>query len=137
MVYRIQDGKTAEALELYCLDKSGKVKKISSFSSNEQSKVQVDADRVAKIISAVKPYGLIIAHNHLSGSSLPSENDDRFTMEVQLMCSINGVSLYDHCIYASDSNVFSYFSSGKIDAIKRSFSFDKLVGEQYKKDKRQ
>ncbi len=130
-------GKTAEALELYCLDKSGKVKKISSFSSNEQSKVQVDADRVAKIISAVKPYGLIIAHNHLSGSSLPSENDDRFTMEVQLMCSINGVSLYDHCIYASDSNVFSYFSSGKIDAIKRSFSFDKLVGEQYKKDKRQ
>lgn len=130
-------GKTAETLELYCLDKSGKVKKISSFSSNEQSKVQVDADRVAKIISAVKPYGLIIAHNHLSGSSLPSENDDRFTMEVQLMCSINGVSLYDHCIYASDSNVFSYFSSGKIDAIKRSFSFDKLVGEQYKKDKRQ
>ena len=130
-------GKTAEALELYCLDKSGKVKKISLFSSNEQSKVQVDADRVAKIISAVKPYGLIIAHNHLSGSSLPSENDDRFTMEVQLMCSINGVSLYDHCIYASDSNVFSYFSSGKIDAIKRSFSFDKLVGEQYKKDKRQ
>lgn len=130
-------GKTAEVLELYCLDKSGKVKKISSFSSNEQSKVQVDADRVAKIISAVKPYGLIIAHNHLSGSSLPSENDDRFTMEVQLMCSINGVSLYDHCIYASDSNVFSYFSSGKIDAIKRSFSFDKLVGEQYKKDKRQ
>lgn len=130
-------GKAEEVLELYCLDKSGKVKKISSFSSNEQSKVQVDADRVAKIISAVKPYGLIIAHNHLSGSSLPSENDDRFTMEVQLMCSINGVSLYDHCIYASDSNVFSYFSSGKIDAIKRSFSFDKLVGEQYKKDKRQ
>ena len=71
-------GKTAEVLELYCLDKSGKVKKISSFSSNEQSKVQVDADRVAKIISAVKPYGLIIAHNHLSGSSLPSENDDSF-----------------------------------------------------------
>lgn len=130
-------GKTEETLELYCLDKSGKVRKISSFSSNEQSKVQVDADRVAKIIAAVKPYGLIIAHNHLSGSSQPSENDDRFTMEIQLMCSMNNVSLYDHCIYASDKNVFSYFSSGKIDAIKRSFSFDRLVGEQYKKDKRQ
>lgn len=129
-------GKTEEVLELYCLDKSGKVKKISSFSSDEQSKVQVDADKVAKVIAAVKPYGLIVAHNHLSGSAEPSENDDRFTMEIQLMCSINNVSLYDHCIYVSDGNIFSYFSSGKIDDIKRSFSFDRLVGEQYKRNKK-
>lgn len=128
--------KTEEVLELYCLDRSGKVKKISSFSSNEQSRVQVNADQVAKIISAVKPYGLIIAHNHLSGDCQPSQNDDRFTMEVQLMCSLNGVTLYDHCIYASDGSTFSYFTSGKIDAIKRSYSFDKLVGEQYKRDKK-
>ena len=128
--------KAEEALEMYCLDKSGKVKKISSFTSDEIDRVQVDADRVAKIIAAVKPHGLILAHNHLSGSSAPSENDDRFTMEVQLMCSMNNVALYDHWIYASDKNVFSYFSTGKIDAIKRSFSFDRLVGEQYKREKK-
>ncbi len=125
-------GRCEEVLELYCLDKSGKVKKISSFSSDETSRVRVDADKVARVISAVKPHGLLIAHNHLSGDSLPSANDDRFTMEVQLMCSMNNVCLYDHCIYASDKNIFSYFSSGKIDKIKSGFSFEKLVGEQYK-----
>ncbi len=51
--------KAEEALEMYCLDKSGKVKKISSFTSDEIDRVQVDADRVAKIIAAVKPHGLI------------------------------------------------------------------------------
>lgn len=127
-------GKTSEVLELYCMNKSGKVSKSFSFTSDERDKVRVDTDRVAKVISDVKPYGLLIVHNHLSGNSSPSENDDRFTMEIQLMCSINNVRLYDHCIYAGDNNIYSYFMSGKIDEIKRKFSFDALVGERYKKE---
>lgn len=130
-------GKTTELLELYCLDKSGRVKKISSYTSDDQSKVQVDADRVAKVIMSVKPYGLLVAHNHLSGNPSPSDNDDRFTREIQLMCSMNNVQLYDHCIYSSDNNIFSYFSSGKIDVIKREYSYDKLVGEKLKRETEQ
>lgn len=130
-------GKTSEILELYCLDKSGKVKKISTYTSNEQNKVQVDADRVAKVIIAVKPYALLVAHNHLSGNSAPSDNDDRFTREIQLMCSMNNVQLYDHCIYGSDNNIFSYFSSGKIDVIKREYSYNNLVGEKLRREAEQ
>lgn len=127
-------GKTEEVLELYCLEKSGKVKKIFKFTSNEQNKVQVYTEKVANVIATNKPYGLLIAHNHLNGSSEPSSNDDRFTTEVQVMCSMNNVQLYDHCIYASDKDIFSYFTSGKIDKIKREYSFERLVGERYKKD---
>jgi len=126
-------GKTQEFLELYCLEKSGRVKNIFTYTSDDPNKVQIDADRVASVIAAVKPYGLLVAHNHLSGNSAPSQNDDRFTGEVQVMCSMNNVQLYDHCIYASDDNIFSYFSSGKIDKIKNVYTFERLVDESYKK----
>lgn len=127
-------GKTEEVLELYCIEKSGKVKNISTFTSKEQNKVRIYTEKVANVITANKPYALLIAHNHLSGNSEPSLNDDMFTNEVQLMCSMNNVQLFDHCIYSSDSNIFSYYTSGKIDRIKREYSFERLMGERYKKD---
>lgn len=127
-------GKTEEVLELYCLEKSGRIKKTFTFTSGDHGKVEVDSDKVVRLISTVKPYGLLVAHNHLGGSSAPSENDDRFTKEIQVLCSMSNVQLCDHCIYASDNDVFSYFLSGKIDKIKSEYSFDKLVGEKVKKD---
>lgn len=125
-------GKQEEVLEFYCLEKNGKVKRIFSFTDTERNKVEVETDKIAYVIATEKPYGLLVAHNHLSGSSAPSANDDRFTVELQLMCSINNVVLYDHCIYASDTNVYSYFATGKIDEIKRDFSFKELIDKQLK-----
>lgn len=125
-------GKAEECLELYCIEKSGKVKKIFSFTDNADNKVEVSIDRVAGALATVKPYGLLIAHNHLSGSSQPSSNDDIFMKEIQLLCSINNVHLFDHCIYAGENNVFSYFLSGKIDEIKKEYSFEKIMADKYK-----
>lgn len=125
-------GKREEVLEFYCLERSGKVKRIFSFTDTELSKVEVRTDKIAYVIATEKPYGLLVAHNHLSGSSAPSVNDDRFTIELQLMCSIGNVMLYDHCIYASDSNIYSYFITGKIDEIRRRFSYKELIDKQLK-----
>lgn len=127
--------KTQEILELYCLEKNGRLKKTFTYTSNENSKVEVSSDKIAQVLATVKPYGLFIAHNHLSGDSRPSVNDDRFTMEVQLLCSMNNVQLYDHCIYASDKNIYSYFAEGKLDEIKRKYSFKSIIDEKFKNDK--
>lgn len=126
-------GKTEEIIEFYCLEKNGKVKRIFSFTNNEHNKVEVRTEDISYVIATEKPYGLLVAHNHLSGNSNPSSNDDRFTIELQLMCSMNNVVLYDHCVYASDTNVYSYFASGKIDEIRREFSFKELIDSQIKK----
>lgn len=125
-------GKNEEVLELYFLEKNGKVKRILSFTSADKSKVEVSTSDISTIVAAEKPYGILVAHNHLSGSSSPSANDDRFTNELQLMCSLHNVILYDHCIYASDTNVYSYFTSGRIEGIRRDFSFKQLVDAQLK-----
>ena len=135
-------GRQQEVLELYFLEKNGKVKRILPFTSDDMSKVEVNTRDVAAVVAAEEPYGILVAHNHLSGSSAPSENDDRFTKELQLLCSFHDVILYDHCIYASDTDVYSYFASGRIDEIRRDFSFKGLVdeklktGEEEKEDKK-
>ena len=125
-------GRQEEVLELYFLEKNGKVKRILSFTNEDINKVEVNTRDISASIAAEEPYGVLVAHNHLSGSSAPSGNDDRFTKELQLLCSFHDVVLYDHCIYASDTNVYSYFASGRIDGIRRDFSFKGLVDAQLK-----
>lgn len=124
--------KSSEVLEFYLLEKSGKVKNIYSYSDKDPGQVGVKSEEVARILSANKPYGLLVGHNHLSGNCAPSDADDRFTMELQVICSVNNVRLYDHCIFAGDNNVYSYYSAGKIDEIKELFSFKNVVDTQYK-----
>lgn len=125
-------GRQEETLELYFLEKNGKVKRVFTFTNNEHNKVEVKTEDISSVIATEKPYGLLVAHNHLSGNSAPSANDNRFTGELQLMCSFNSVVLYDHCIYASDNNIYSYFAAGKIDDIRNKFSYKKLIDAQLK-----
>lgn len=124
--------KSSEMLEFYLTEKSGKVARVYSYTDKDPSKVNINTDEIAGVLSANKPYGLLVAHNHLSGNSTPSDADDRFTMEMQVLCSVNNVCLLDHCIYAGDNNIYSYFTTGRIDEIKRLFNFKYLVDAQYK-----
>lgn len=119
--------KTAEVLEIYFCEKSGKVKYIFSRSDSDKHGVTIEREELASLISAQKPYGILIAHNHLNGSTAPSPQDDAFTAEVQLLCNLNKVTLYDHCIYGSDNDVYSYFCSGRIDKIKRDYNLSNIL----------
>lgn len=122
--------KTEEVLELYMLDRSGTVKYIFSRRSGNSHKVSVERDEITSAIAAAKPYGILIAHNHLTGDSLPSEQDDKFTAEMCTLCNLSGIMLYDHCIYAADNNVYSYFTAGKLDEIKSKFNLNSLINSR-------
>lgn len=120
-------GKSSEILEFYLLDKNGRVKRISTFTNNDANRVDVPPEEILKLISVNKPYGLYVAHNHVNCLSQPSEPDDKFTKQVQLVCSLNNTQFYDHCIYVNDEDIYSYFMTNRIDAIKRNFSIDKIL----------
>ncbi len=115
-----------EVLEIYFCEKNGKVKHIFSRTNNEVHGVTVEREELSALIATQKPYGLLIAHNHLSGDSQPSEKDDEFTAEVQMLCSLNNVALYDHCIYSADG-IYSYFNAGRIDKIKRAYNIANIL----------
>lgn len=119
--------KTEEVLEVYLLDKGGKVKYVFSRSDGDAHGVALNREEIPALVASVKPYGMLIAHNHLNGDSHPSEKDDKFTGEMCVLCNLNGTILFDHCIYAADNNVYSYFTEGKLDEIKSKYSIHSII----------
>lgn len=55
--------------------------------------------------------GIILVHNHPSGSLLPSSADDQLTESLNKACQTIGIKLLDHLIY-SDYGYYSYAEEG-------------------------
>ncbi|MDE7305772.1 MAG: hypothetical protein K2N33_00110, partial [Clostridia bacterium] len=120
-------GKTEEYLELYFTEKSGRVFRVHTFTTADRNRVSATADEIVRAIALAKPHGILVAHNHLNGSAYPSDEDDLFTREMQLICSFNNVKLIDHIIYAGDDNIFSYETAGVTDKLRRELALDNVI----------
>ncbi len=115
-------GQTEEIFEMYFLDKNGKVIYTYTHSTGNLHRVDINPEKLSGMMAGLKPYGIFVAHNHLGGDSNPSVNDNEFTRSLLLMCRLNNVKLYDHVIYATDKDIYSYYLSGKLDALSRSLA---------------
>lgn len=124
--------KSVEVLEIYFLDKAGKVTSIYSFTSDDAHRVDVTSKKIAALFATVRPHSVIVAHNHPHGEAAPSVNDELFTKEMQMICSLNGVDFKDHCILGSDGEIYSYYRSGEIDKIKSCYTFKNILNEYIK-----
>ena len=94
----------------------------------EQSKSTTSCD-VAEIVNAIalhKPAYALMAHNHLSGSVEPSEQDDFTTKKLNLICELNGVNFIDHIIVYKDK-LFSYRTNGRMEYIKENANLKTLI----------
>jgi len=120
-------GSHTEILEFYMVDKAGKVLRIYTYSVGDPNKVEVDPKKIIKAITLTNPNGMFVAHNHVTGNCLPSQKDEDFTKQIQLICSMHNVQFYDHCIFDKEGGIYSYYSEGKIDKIKRSFSIQSII----------
>ena len=129
-------GRSAEIVEFYFLDKTGKVVSIHPFTCDDAHRVDIATKKIASLFAASRPYSVIIAHNHPRGEAAPSENDNLFTKEMQVICSLNDVNLQDHCIYGASGGIYSYFRSGEIDKIKSGYTFRNILDEYIKNDKK-
>lgn len=59
--------------------------------------------------------GMILAHNHPSGNLLPSETDVQLTDQMQQVCKMVGIPLWDHVIVGGDnSRYFSFQEKGLV-----------------------
>lgn len=119
-------GNSEENIELYFLNKSGRVQRIFRYTSSEKSRVGVDFDKVVRNVALCRPHRIIIAHNHVDGTVNPSEYDDTFTRAVQFICTMNAVELSDHFIYCG-GDVFSYKDSGRLDNVKKIYSWETFL----------
>lgn len=56
---------------------------------------------------------IVLVHNHPSGNTKPSRDDDNLTDRLQHACQIMNIKLLDHVI-VTDGNYYSYHEQGKV-----------------------
>ena len=127
--------KSAEVLEFYFLDRTGRITSIHPFTCGEAHRVDIASQKISSVLASARPYSVIVAHNHPRGGATPSENDMLFTREMQVICSLYEVNLQDHCIVGGNGEFYSYFRSGEIDEIKRGYTFRNILDEYMKNNR--
>jgi len=75
------------------------------------TRVAVYPREIVRRAIALNAAGLIVAHNHPSGSVAPSANDRKLTQTLQDALTLIDVELLDHFVVASNE-VFSFARQG-------------------------
>lgn len=120
-------GSDAEVVEMFAIDGRQHVKSSVRISSNEQDRVRVAPTEITRFFAASKPSAIVLVHNHLCNNCNPSSADNNFTRQVQFLCDLHNVKLYDHII-VSPGGLYSYHVSGKLDEIAAENNFRKVFG---------
>ena len=78
----------------------------------------VDAGQIMRFALTRKRQaaGVIVAHNHPSGSAKPSDKDNRVTDQVQKACRLLNIDLLDHMIVGACGDYYSYREAGYLSA---------------------
>ncbi len=119
-----------ETFKLYLLNRRYKLITVIEFCDKERDKVSADIPEIANAFALHKPSFAIIAHNHPSGNSEPSQMDDITTKKINLLCSAHGVRLADHFIVSTDEEIYSYNSSGRLDKIRKVADLNYILNGQ-------
>jgi len=73
----------------------------------------VDKKIILKYVVESLASGVILAHNHPSGNTNPSEADLRITREIKELCNLIDSPVLDHVILTADS-FYSFADNGKL-----------------------
>lgn len=124
-------GLKTETLEIYCVDRNKQIVQCQRFTDFLETEASADMDKINKLFSSQSIHGILIAHNHPTESAVPSEKDDRFTMQLLLYCSLNRVHLFDHLIVGRDG-VYSYFKQRRLDDFRERCNVQSIIDEKLK-----
>lgn len=118
-----------EVIDAYFLDDKSNV--IGEFRLAEGSSrgASFAPQELAKLITLYQPTGVVLAHNHPFGKAEYSQEDEKMTRKVQVICSAQNVLFCDHLICGQDG-VYSYYLSGKMLNITKEFSMHTLVNRE-------
>ncbi|MDR0383900.1 MAG: hypothetical protein LBH47_01080 [Christensenellaceae bacterium] len=109
-----------EQLVILLLDNAGKVLLIETITNNELSKVCVNMREIIAKILRVRTAKVILAHNHLNDSRLPSNSDISLTRQLTHILGAVDVDLLDHLIFSGDG-IYSFHDSGMLGNFKKEY----------------
>lgn len=102
---------TDELVYVACLDSAGMVKQCRKIAHGMSNRVDFSSRDIVDTALRYNASHVIIAHNHLSGTAMPSQADVSATKKLIAALSIIGVELDDHIIVC-DGDFVSLRDSG-------------------------
>ena len=109
---RMQD-LTLEECHLLLLDQGMAVKGSVLLSRGGIAGASVDVRCLLKEALLGQAVAVVLCHNHPSGRTKPSREDDNLTKKAAEACQTVGIRFVDHIIFAGD-DYYSYQENGKI-----------------------
>ena len=101
--------------ECWCiyLNQASRVIKKQRISKGGLTSTMVDVRVVMKEALLCGAAALALVHNHPSGSTRPSREDDNLTRQVRQSCELMNIRMVDHVI-VTDNDFYSYADEGRI-----------------------
>ncbi len=102
---------TEEIMVVLFLDSQGRPIRTFSVSQYKQDEVGADLSVIMKLAAIENAKAIVLAHNHISGFAIPSNNDIEFTVQLIERCKALDIAFCDHIIFAN--NDICYLSKDK------------------------
>lgn len=95
-------GADREILSVICLDAHNQPTCFNVASIGSLNTTRTRPAEILKVAIVTNASGLVIIHNHPSGSLEPSPEDLEFTRAMQQACELVGIDLYDHLVVTDE-----------------------------------
>jgi DNA repair protein RadC len=102
-----------ESIKIILLNKGHQVLGFHTASFGGTSSCIADVKIIMQVAILSNASAIIIAHNHPSGNTIPSEDDNILTKKIKLACEIMDILLLDHLI-VSKEGYYSYADESRI-----------------------
>lgn len=113
LVRQFLDELDREAMIVVALNAKSEPTCLQVISIGSLSASIVHPREVFKVAILSNAYSILLAHNHPSGDTTPSQEDIKLTKRIKNASDIMGVSLLDHLIIGSDG-YYSFKENGEL-----------------------
>lgn len=101
-----------ETAVLLCLDGKSYVKRITEYTSNSSTSINLDVSKIVVDALNCDAKGIVLAHNHIHGFAVPSREDEETTRQIAKTLENLDIPVCDHIIFSKE-DVFSFAKSRK------------------------
>ena len=102
-----------ESMKMLLLNRAGKVLGVMDISNGGTAGTTADIKVIMQCAILGNADGIILCHNHPSGTLQPSSEDMTLTQKVKSACNVMDIQLLDHIIISSEY-YYSFADEGRL-----------------------
>lgn len=103
-----------ESFKVLLLNQANKIIGYTTISDGGLTSTVVDVRVVMQTALVTNATSIILAHNHPSGNTYPSGQDDSLTKKIKTACELMDIRLLDHIIVTPFDSFYSYCNEGRL-----------------------